>query len=153
MECLTDNKNRTIGDVRMTFDRNNGNLAASGAVSWMFQRTAHFVITDEAVVDEEKLMEVVLDAGAEDLDVEDGVAEIWGPPESFTDLAKALEDAGIPTSEAWITRRPDNTVEINDAGVASQVMRLVDRIEELEDVQFVHHNASIPDEIMESIEE
>ena len=153
VECLTDNKNRTIGDVRMTFDRNNGNLAASGAVNWMFQRKSHFVITDEAFADEEKLMEIVLDAGAEDLDVEDGVAEIWGPPESFTDLAKALEDAGVPTSEAGITRRPDNTVEITDAGVAAQVMRLVDRIEELEDVQAVHHNANIPDEIMESIEE
>ena len=153
MECLTDNKNRTIGDVRMTFDRNNGNLAASGAVSWMFQRKAHFVITDEANADEEKLMDVVLDAGAEDIDVEDGVAEIWGAPESFADIAKALEDAGIPTSEAGITRRPDNTVEITEASVASQVMRLVDRIEDLEDVQAVHHNASIPDEIMESIEE
>ena len=153
VECLTDNKNRTIGDVRMTFDRNNGNLAASGAVSWMFQRKAHFVITDEASADEEKLMDIVLDAGAEDIDVEDGVAEIWGAPESFADIAKALEDAGIPTSEACITRRPDNTVEITEPNVAAQVLRLVDRIEELEDVQVVHHNASIPDEIMESVEE
>ena len=153
VECLTDNKNRTIGDVRMTFDRNNGNLAASGAVGWMFQRKAHFVITDEANADEEKLMDIVLDAGAEDIEVEDGVAEIWGAPESFTDIAKALEDAGIATTEAGITRRPDNTVEITEAGVASQVLRLVDRLEELEDVQAVHHNASIADEIMDAVEE
>lgn len=153
VECLTDNKNRTIGDVRMAFDRNNGNLAATGAVGWMFQRKAHFVITDEKNADEEKLMDIVLDAGAEDINAEDGVAEIWGPPESFTDIAKALEDAGIATTEAGIIRRPDNTVEITDSHVASQVLRLVDRLEELEDVQSVHHNANISDEAMESIEE
>jgi YebC/PmpR family DNA-binding regulatory protein len=120
VECLTDNKNRTIGDVRMTLDRNNGNLAASGAVSWMFQRKAHFVITDEANADEEKLMDIVLDAGAEDIEVEEGVAEIWAAPESFTDIAKALEDAGIATAEAGIIRRPDNTAEIKDATTAAQ---------------------------------
>ena len=138
VECLTDNKNRTIGDERMTLDRNNANLAASGAVGWMFQRKAHFVITDEANADEEKLMDIVLDAGAEDIEVEEGVAEIWAAPESFTDIAKALEDAGIATAEAGIIRRPDNTAEIKDATTAAQVMRLVDRLEELEDVQFVH---------------
>ena len=153
VECLTDNKNRTIGDVRVTFDRNNGDLAASGAVGWMFQRKAHFVITDENNANEEKLMDIVLDAGAEDIDAGEGVAEIWGPPESFTDIAKALEDAGIATAEAGIIRRPDNTVDIADATVAAQVLRLVDRLEELEDVQAVHHNANIPDEIMETIEE
>jgi YebC/PmpR family DNA-binding regulatory protein len=152
VECLTDNKNRTIGDVRMTLDRNNGNLAASGAVGWMFQRKAHFVITDEANADEEKLMDIVLDAGAEDIEVEEGVAEIWAAPESFTDIAKALEDAGIATAEAGIIRRPDNTAEIKDATTAAQVMRLVDRLEELEDVQFVHHNADIPAEIMETLD-
>lgn len=153
VECLTDNKNRTIGDVRVAFDRNNGNLAAAGAVSWMFQRKAHFVITDEANVDEEKLMEVVLDAGAEDIEVEEGIAEIWGPPENFTEIAKALEDANIPTEEASITRRPDNTVGVNDKQVASQILRLIDRIEELDDVQSVHHNANIASEVLDSLDE
>lgn len=151
VECLTDNKNRTIGDVRMTFDRNNGNLAATGAVAWMFQRKAHFVITGEAA-DEEKLLSIVLDAGAEDIDVEKGVAEIWGPPESFADLAKALEDAGISVEAAEITRRPDNFVTVTEANIAAQTLRLADRLEELEDVQSVYHNASIPDDILESLE-
>ncbi|MBO4304253.1 MAG: YebC/PmpR family DNA-binding transcriptional regulator [Lentisphaeria bacterium] len=153
VECLTDNKNRTIGDVRVAFDRNNGNLAASGAVSWMFQRKSHFVITDEANADEEKLMDIVLEAGADDIVVEDGVAEIWGAPEAFADIAKALEDAGIETSEAAIIRKPDNVVEIKSVQTAQQVLRLVDRLEELEDVQNVHQNSEIPDEIMEQVEE
>lgn len=153
VECLTDNKNRTIGDVRVAFDRNNGNLAASGAVSWMFQRKAHFVITDEANADEEKLMDIVLEVGAEDIIVEDGVAEIWGAPDAFTDIAKALEDAGITCAEAAIIRKPDNTVEIKTVQAAQQVMRLVDKLEELEDVQNVHQNSEIPDEIMEQMDE
>ncbi|MBR2905045.1 MAG: YebC/PmpR family DNA-binding transcriptional regulator [Lentisphaeria bacterium] len=153
VECLTDNKNRTIGDVRVAFDRNNGNLAASGAVSWMFQRKAHFVITDEANADEEKLMDIVLEAGADDIIVEDGVAEIWGAPDAFTEIAKALEDAGIECAEAAIIRKPDNTVEIKTVQAAQQVMRLVDKLEELEDVQNVHQNSEIPDEIMEQMDE
>ena len=97
-------------------------------------------------------MDVVLDAGAEDISVEDGIAEIWAPPETFADIAKALEDAGIATAEAGITRRPDNVVEIKEANIASQLLRLVDKLEELEDVQSVHHNAEIDEEILESLD-
>ena len=103
--------------------------------------------------DEEKLMEVVLDAGAEDLEVEDGTAEIWAAPEAFDAISKALEAAGIETTEAGITRKADNTVEIKDASVATQVLRLIDKLEDLDDVQAVHSNADIPDEIMEQVEE
>ncbi|MBP5182074.1 MAG: YebC/PmpR family DNA-binding transcriptional regulator, partial [Lentisphaeria bacterium] len=90
---------------------------------------------------------------ADDIVVEDGVAEIWGAPEAFADIAKALEDAGIETSEAAIIRKPDNVVEIKSVQTAQQVLRLVDRLEELEDVQNVHQNSEIPDEIMEQVEE
>ena len=106
VECLTDNKNRSISDVRMTFDRNNGNLAASGAVARMFKRMAHFTITGDWA-DEEKLMDVVLEAGADDLTVEDGVAEVWAEPEFFEPLAKVFEEKGIPTEEAEVTRRAE----------------------------------------------
>ena len=151
VECLTDNKNRTICDVRMAFDRNNGNLAASGAVAWMFQRKAHFVIEGENA-DEEKLMDLVLDAGADDISVEDGVAEIWGAPEAFADISKALEDADIACSEAGISRQPENTVEIKDVHTAQQVLRLIDKLEDLDDVQSVHANDDIADDIMEQID-
>ena len=112
IECLSDNRNRTLSDVRL-----------------------------------------VLDAGAEDLEVEDGTAEIWAAPEAFDAISKALEAAGIETTEAGITRKADNTVEIKDASVAGQVLRLIDKLEDLDDVQAVHSNADIPDEIMEQVEE
>jgi len=151
VECLTDNKNRTIGDVRMTFDRNGGNMAASGAVGRMFQRKCRFVIEGENA-DEEKLMDLVLDAGAEDISVEGDVAEILGAPEAFTDIAKALEDAGIECTEAGIVRQPDITVEIKEVSTAQQVLRLIDRLDELDDVQSVHSNEDIAPEVMEQIE-
>ena len=90
VETLTDNRNRSISEVRMAFERNNGNMAGSGAVARMFQRQAHFVITGEWA-DEDKLMEITLDAGADDLVVGDGEAEIWADPENFEALVKALE--------------------------------------------------------------
>src|SRR5574344_824763 len=93
VDCLTDNRNRSISDVRMAFERNNGNMAGSGAVARMFKRQAHFTITGEWA-DEDKLMELVLDAGANDLSVEDGVAEVWADQENFEPLYKLFESKG-----------------------------------------------------------
>ncbi|MBQ4106714.1 MAG: YebC/PmpR family DNA-binding transcriptional regulator [Lentisphaeria bacterium] len=151
VDCLTDNSNRSASEIRMAFDRNNGNMATSGAVARLFSRQSHFVITGENA-DEEKLMDIVLDAGAEDLIVEDGVAEIWGAPQAFEAIFKALETAGIATEEAEVVRRPETTVEINDASVARQILRLVDRLEELDDVQMVTANYEIADEIAEQLD-
>ncbi len=151
VDCLTDNSNRSASEIRMAFDRNNGNMATSGAVARLFSRQSHFVITGENA-DEEKLMDIVLDAGAEDLIVEDGVAEIWGAPQAFEAIFKALEAAGIATEEAEVVRRPETTVEINDASVARQILRLVDRLEELDDVQMVTANYEIADEIAEQLD-
>ena len=125
IDCLTDNRNRSASEVRTTLDRNNGNLASSGSVAYMFKRQSHFVIEGENA-DEDKLMDIVLDAGAEDLIVEDGVAEIWGEPSAFEAIANALEAAGIAASEAAVTRRPDNTVSITDVHTAEQILKLID---------------------------
>ena len=152
IECLTDNRNRTLGDVRLVLDRSGGNMANSGAVSWMFQRKAHFVVEGENA-DEEKLMDVVLDAGAEDIEVDEDTAEIWGAPESFEAISKALEAAGIATTEAGVTRKPDNLVGINELSVAQQVLRLIDKLEDLDDVQAVHSNADIASEVLDQISE
>ena len=152
VDCLTDNRNRSISEVRMVFDRNGGNMAGSGAVSRIFQRQAHFIITGEWA-DEEKLMDVVLDAGADDLVVEDGEAEIWADPEFFEPLVKALGDKGIATDVAEVTRKPEMEVNITDPKVAAQVLRLVDRMEELDDVQQVTANYVIDDSIADQIEE
>ncbi len=151
IECLTDNRNRSASEVRMTLDRNCGNLATSGAVSWMFHRQAHFVVTGDNA-SEEILMDVVLDAGAEDIEVEDGVAEIWGPPEALEPIMDALEKAGIATEEAGTVRRPENTINITNAEKAKQVLRLIDSLEDLDDVQEVTANFEIDDSIADQID-
>lgn len=152
VECLTDNRNRSISDVRMVFDRNCGNMASSGAVSRMFKRQAHFIITGDWA-DEDKLMDLVLDAGANDLSVEDGTAEIWADPEHFEALLKAFEAKGIPTETAEVVRRPEMVTEITDPDVARQVLRLVDRMEDLDDVQQVSANFEISDTIADQLED
>ena len=150
IDCLTDNRNRSASEVRTTLDRNNGNLASSGSVAYMFKRQSHFVIEGENA-DEDKLMDIVLDAGAEDLIVEDGVAEIWGEPAAFDASANALEAAGITASEAAVTRRPDNTVSITDVHTAEQILKLIDKLEDLDDVQEVTGNFEIDDSIADQV--
>ncbi|MBE6367641.1 MAG: YebC/PmpR family DNA-binding transcriptional regulator [Lentisphaerae bacterium] len=150
IDCLTDNRNRSASEVRTTLDRNNGNLASSGSVAYMFKRQSHFVIEGENA-DEEKLMDIVLEAGADDLIVEDGVAEIWGEPAAFEAIANALAEAGITSSEAAVTRRPDNTVNITDVHTAEQVLKLIDKLEDLDDVQEVTANFEIDDSIADQV--
>ena len=150
IDCLTDNRNRSASEVRTTLDRNNGNLASSGSVAYMFKRQSHFVIEGENA-DEDKLMDIVLDAGAEDLIVEDGVAEIWGEPSAFEAIADALAAAGITASEAAVTRRPDNTVTITDVHTAEQVLKLIDKLEDIDDVQEVTGNFEIDDSIADQV--
>lgn len=150
IECLTDNRNRSASDVRMTLDRNCGNLAASGAVSWMFHRQAHFVVTGENA-DEEILMDIVLDAGAEDIEAGDGVADIWGPPECLEAVMEALTEAAVEIEEAGLVRRPENTIVLKNIDKAKQVLRLVDRLEDLDDVQEVTANFEIDDSIADEV--
>ncbi len=150
IECLTDNRNRSASEVRMTLDRSNGNLASSGAVSWMFHRKAHFIINDENI-DEETLMDVVLDAGADEIEVEDGIAEIFGPPENFEPILTALNAAGITCSESGVIQHPENSVAIADVDTAQKVMNLIDKLEDLDDVQAVHANFEIDDAIAEQL--
>ncbi len=152
VDCLTDNKNRSISDVRMIFERNSGNMAGSGAVSRLFKRQAHFTVTGEWA-DEDKLMDIVLDAGANDLTVEDGTAEIWADPENFEAILKVFEEKGIPTEEASVTRRPEMVTTLTDAGVARQVLRLIEKLEDLDDVQNVNSNYDIDESIADQLEE
>lgn len=150
VECLSDNRNRTAGEVRMLFDRNNGNLAGSGSVTWMFNRKAQFIITGKNA-DEEKLLELLIDAGVESIDIEDGIAEVLGPPEAFEEISNVLEKAGIITEEAGIIQHPENITEVSDPDVARQVLRLIEKLEEQDDVQAVYSNIDIPPDVMEII--
>lgn len=150
VECLSDNKNRTAGEIRMLFDRSNGNLAGSGAVTWMFNRKAQFIVTGEWA-DEEKLLELLIDAGVESIEVEDGIAEILGPPETFDGIAKTLEAAGISAEESGLIQHPETLANVEDVDVARQVLKLIEKLEDQEDVQAVYSNIDIPPEIMEII--
>ena len=150
VECLSDNKNRTASEIRMIFDRNGGNLAGQGAVMWMFHRKSRFIVTGEHA-DEDQLMELLIDAGAEDISVEDGVAEILSDPEYFEAISKALEEAAIPIEESGIIYHPENTMEIKDEHQAKQALRLIEKLEDQDDVQAVHSNLDIPEDIMNKL--
>ena len=152
IECLTENRNRSASDVRSTLTKAGGSLAGSGAVSWMFKRQAHFVVIGDNA-DEDILMDVVLDAGAEDIEVEDGVAEIWGPKDCFEDCMKALEDAGISTESAEIIFKAETDSELTDVNKANRILRLVDKLEDLDDVQAVHANFVIDESIADQVED
>jgi transcriptional/translational regulatory protein YebC/TACO1 len=117
----------------------------------MFKRQAHFIISGEWA-DEDKLMDVVLENGANDLEVEDGIAEVWADPEYFEDLLKVFEEKGIPTDTAEVVRKAEMVTEITDVAIARQVMRMIDRLEELDDVQNVTSNYELSDAVAEELE-
>ncbi|HPO90300.1 MAG TPA: YebC/PmpR family DNA-binding transcriptional regulator [Victivallales bacterium] len=150
VECLTDNRNRTASEVRSTFEKGHGNLAGSGAVAWIFKKKSHFLITGENA-NEDKLMEITLDAGAEDIECSDNSAHIYAPPEAYEAISKALSDAKIPVTESGITQIPENYCEIKDISTARQVLNLIENLEELEDVQAVYSNFDAPQEIIEQL--
>ena len=152
VNCLSDNRNRTAANIRSYFTKNNANLANAGAVSWMFHRKARFTVEGPAA-DEEALLEILLDAGAdvEQLNVDDGEAEILGPPEAFADIADALASANIPVSESSISLIPENTTLVEDLSIAKQVTRFLDDVEDDEDVQEVFSNLEISPAIMEKL--
>ncbi len=152
VECLTDNRNRTAAEIRSTFEKGNGNLAGSGAVSWMFKKKSHFVVVGENA-SEDKLMEIVLDAGAEDIQCEGGSADIYGPPECHEAISKALSDAKIATEESGVTQVPDNYSEVKDVSSARQVLALLDALEELDDVQAVFSNFDAPHSVLDQLAE
>ncbi len=151
VECLSDNRNRTGGEVRLAFDRTGGNMASTGAVTWMFHRKSHFIVTGEKAT-EEILMDIVLDAGAEDIEEGEGMADIWGAPDCFDAISKALEKANISVEEAGLSRKPENYVELTDPIVAQKILKLIDKLEDLDDVQAVYSNFQIADEIADQLE-
>ncbi len=149
LTVLTDNKNRTAADVRYAFDRGGGKLGTDGSVSWMFERKG-VIFVDAAGVDEDDLMTVVVDAGAEDVLAEGDAYEIRCDPADFMSVRKSLEDAGIAFTSAEVTMIPKNTVALDEAD-ARKTLRLLDALEENDDVQEVYANFDIPDDVMEAL--
>jgi len=151
IEVTTDNKNRAASDVRSTFSKNGGNLAGTGAVAFMFQRTGQFIISKDKA-DEETLMDIVLEAGAEDLKVEEEYFEVLAPLTEFDNVSQALSQAGIEPDNAELAYLPENLTPISGAEDAKQVLRIIDALDDLDDVQNVFHNADIPEALMPDVE-
>ncbi len=148
-EALTENRNRTAGEVRKIFEVHGGNLGATGCVAWMFERKGLFTIPREAA-DEETLFELALEAGADDVKESGDYYEIHTPPEAFQQVSEGLEAAGIETNVSELTRIPSTTVDL-DAEDGRRVLKLLDALEDNDDVQNVTANFNIPDEIMAEV--
>ncbi|MCR4963091.1 MAG: YebC/PmpR family DNA-binding transcriptional regulator [Firmicutes bacterium] len=146
---LTDNRNRTASEIRYLFSRNNGNLGETGCVSWMFERKGEILVEGE--FDEDELMMVALDNGAEDLSVNEDTATIITAAGDLENVRAALLEAGYQIASAEITMRPGNTVSIEDVDTAAKLMALIEKLEDNEDVQEVYANYDIADEIMEQL--
>ncbi|MEK6371942.1 MAG: YebC/PmpR family DNA-binding transcriptional regulator [Acidobacteriota bacterium] len=149
VETMTDNTNRTTPEIRHIFEKNGGNLGTPGSVRFQFERKGYFAV-EKSAVGEDKLMEVVLEAGADDLQTEDADAfEIFTSPENFEQVRQALEKNNIPTVEAKLGQMPQNYIKIDD-GKSKSMMRLMEMLDDHDDVQNVWTNFDIPEEMMES---
>lgn len=148
LRILTDNRNRTANEVRYLFSRNGGNLGETGCVSWMFERKGMILVErDKAPVDEDDLLMLVIDAGADDVEVGDEAYEITMAPERFGDVHDALERAGVPMASAEITYVPNNVVRV-EGKEATQLLKLIDALEDHDDVQDVYANYEIADDVL-----
>ncbi len=150
IETLTDNRNRTAQDVRHAFTRNGGNLGETGSTGWMFTRKGVIVVEKSAVPDVEHLLELALEAGAEDLNDSESSWEIVTDPTALAAVRDALREAGIEVFSAELTMLPQSTIPV-DGGEARRVLQLIDALEDLEDVQSVYANFDIPEEVMASL--
>lgn len=149
VDCLTDNRNRTVAEVRHAFSKSGGNLGTDGSVAYLFEKRG--IISFPPGSDEDRIMEVALEAGAEDITGnDDGSIDVITDPDQFVDIKEALAATGLTTDIAEVTMRSTTSAEI-DKETTEKLFRLTDTLEELDDVQDVYHNADISDEIMEQL--
>ena len=149
VNLMTDNKNRTLAEVRHAFTKHNGNIGTTNCVAWMFDKKG-LIAFEKGKVDEEKLMEVALDAGAEDINDEGTTLEVVTDAKDFETVRDALDKSGLEYLFAKSTMVPQNTVKL-DVKEAEQTLKLLEALEDSDDVQDVYANFDIPDEIMEKI--
>jgi YebC/PmpR family DNA-binding regulatory protein len=150
VEAVTDNRNRTASEVRHVFSRHGGNLGTTGAVAWQFDRRG-VVLVAASAVDEEELVLAAADAGADDVDLDGSSYVISSPPEATSAVRAALEEAGFSIESAELAMVPKTTVAIADESVARRVMKLVEGLEETDDVQDVYANFDIPEAVLEAV--
>jgi len=149
VECLSDNRNRTGSEIKNIFSRNGGSLAEPGAVSWQFERKG--VIMTAPGASEDDVMLVALDAGAEDIAEQGGTFTITTPPSDVLTVRAALEEAGIAIESADTTMIASNSIQLADEGSAKQVLRVIDALEDHDDVQGVYANFDIPEDVLEAV--
>jgi len=150
VETLTDNRNRTASDVRHLFTKHGGNLGTTGAVAWQFERRGVVLVPADGV-DEEELLLVAAEAGADDVEADGSSFVVSAAPESLSAVREAIEAAGMTVDSAELSMVPKTTVAIEDERIARQVMRLVDGLEESDDVQDVYANFDIPETVLEAV--
>lgn len=150
MEALTDNKNRCVGEVRHALTKYGGNLGSSGCVAWMFVKQGLITIETEAV-DEDVLMELAMDAGAEDIKSEAGVYEVITQPADVDTVRSAIEAKGIPMVSAEVTMIPKDFVKLEKESQASSMLKLYETLEDIDDVQKLYANFDISEELLEKL--
>lgn len=149
VEVMTDNKNRTVAEIRHIFSKHGGNLGENGCVSWLFEKKGSIVF-DRNSVNEDELIEIALDAGAEDVRDEENEVQVITDPSMFEKVRETLDGKGLKYVQASIEMVPQNTVKL-DEGKAEQMLKLVEKLEDNDDVQNVYANFDIADEIMEKL--
>jgi len=143
---LTENRNRTAGEVRHIFDKCGGSMGVSGAVSWMFDKKGIIIVENNGSIDEEELMMQALDAGAEDFNAEEDSFEIVTSVESFSEVRKKLEELKTPMASAEITMVPQNYIEVTAEEDVKKINKMLDMFDDNDDVQDVYHNAELPED-------
>lgn len=150
VECMTDNRNRTVADIRHYFTKSNGNLGESGCVAWMFDKKG-LIQVDKDKYSEEELMDFALEAGAEDVVEEDSEFQILTAPEDFDDVRNLLEENSVEFIDASLSMIPQNTVEVTEEKPAKALLKLLESLEDHDDVQGVHANFDIDEDLMDQL--
>ncbi len=148
VEALTDNRNRTASDVRHVFQKSDGSLGESGSVAWLFDRTGLLVVDED--VDEDELTLAAADGGADDVMRDGSVFQVTCAPDDLQTVRRALDDAGIPIESAELAMLPKTSVVVDDESAARKIVRLIEALEDLDDVQDVYANFDIPDAVLEA---
>jgi len=150
LDCLTDNKNRTVADVKHLFERYGGNLGEPGCVAWMFEQKG-LIVFEKDKTDEEQLFDLALEAGAEDVNEDETEFEVISQPSEFETVKKAIDDAGLSYTFSEVTMIPKNTVKV-EGKKAQQTLNLMQSLEDHDDVNHVYANFDIPDDVMEALD-
>ena len=150
IEVMTDNKNRAAADIRYVFNKRGGSLGEAGCVAWMFDKKG-LIVFEQELVDEDEVLEVALEAGADDVITTEDQYEVHTELAAFESVKQAFDDQELQYTMAEITMMPQNTVKVDDEAQAAQVLKLMEAIEDADDVQKVYANFDIPDEILQRI--